>query len=187
MREKAFSLSLSVLATLACALLCASTTHADQASAAAPAPAVGNANPAPAPAIAPAPEPRLPASGLTVVSTLPCQPCGPCGCRHFANNEAYRFDPTGNNPNIPRGLVGSGYYGAYSPDSYHHSACGADFGAAYGYNAAAYAPAASAPRNSYELAGQNGRTQTTYYRPNAAPATAAAQPATPTGRQYGWR
>ena len=118
MREKAFSLSLSVLATLACAFLCASTTHADQASAAAPAPAVGNANPAPAPAIAPAPEPRLPASGLTVVGTLPCQPCGPCGCRHFANNEAYRFDPTGNNPNIPRGLVGSGYYGAYSPDSY---------------------------------------------------------------------
>ena len=28
---------------------------------------------------------------------------------------------------MPRGLVGSGYYGAYSPDSYSHSACLAEF------------------------------------------------------------
>jgi hypothetical protein len=111
----------------------------------------------------------------------------PCGCNTIANNDAYRFDPTGNNPNIPRGLVGSGYYGAYSPDSYRHAACdGAIYGAAYHDDATAYGSPAFIPTSANYLTGQNGPNQPTYYRPNATPEKAAAQPVISAGRQYGW-
>jgi hypothetical protein len=125
MREKAFSRSVSVLAATAGALLCTSMTYADPPSAAAPVPAAKSANTAPPATVAPAPAPRFPATGMIPVS-VHYEMCG------FANNDAYHFNPTGNNPNIPRGLVGSGYYGAYSPDSYQHPPCFVDISAAYG-------------------------------------------------------
>ncbi len=140
MREIAYPFSLNVLPTTAAILLCASMAYADPPSAAAPAPAAKNANTAPLAAVAPAPGPQFPATGMIPVSTH-YETCGPCGCHNFAINDAYHFDPTGNNPNRPRGLVGSGYYGAYSPDSYRHPPCFVDVSAAaYG---SAYGPAAS--------------------------------------------
>jgi hypothetical protein len=134
----------------------------------------------------------LPLSVLTAIaaatlcaSTAEADP--PCGlCPSFSNNAAYQFNPTGNNPNVPRGLVGSGYYGAYSPDGYHHSACVADFGAGYHDNIADYNVPAFTPTSGYHLTGQSGQIQTTNYRPNAPSTNGAAQPAAPIRRQYGW-
>ena len=133
MREKAFSRSVSVLAATAGALLCTSMTYADPPSAAAPVPAAKSANTAPPATVAPAPAPRFPATGMIPVSTH----YESCNCGGIAINDAYRFNPIGNDPNIPRGLVGSGYYGAYSPDSYRHPPCfvdrsAASYGSAYG-------------------------------------------------------
>jgi hypothetical protein len=116
---------------------------------------------------------------------LPYPPFGPYCC-NGQYNQGFHFDPTGNNPNIPRGLVGSGYYGAYSPDSYQHPPCFVDRSAASSYNAA-YAPAGYGPTGGYYTTGQFGQSQTTYNTLNAAPASSALQPAASARPPYSWR
>ncbi len=125
-----------------------------------------------------------PCCGAAARITVPGYGCG------IADNAAYQFNPTGNNPNVPRGLVGSGYYGAYSPDSYSHSACLADFGAAYHDGIANYnMPTSVSTSGGYYQTGQAGESQTTYYRPvdPSSPSTnGPAEPAAPIRRGYGW-
>ena len=177
MREIAYPFSLNVLPTTAAILLCASMAYADPPSAAAPAPAAKNANTAPLAAVAPAPGPQFPATGMTrsVRTTR-------LAVRAAATTLPSMTPTTSIQPATTR-IAPAAWSAAATTEPIHPTAIATRPVSSMWRGLrlqAAYGPAASAPRNSYELAGQNGQTQTTYYRPNAAPATAAAQPATAT-------